>query len=618
MKVSKKQILKRGVAVLLAVLLAATMFSLASCGEKAKDAVGKDAPVASGQGVENPGSDIPVPTAPEPGEANSPSGAGAYSAGDTDVDSDDAAAPTEPVMGDIVYFGRYPQSLCDQEHPTTAPSTGTEGVDWVKLKVGYFGRGSTCGNPPKNSIAYYKMEPIAWRVLGNSGGKLFLMSEKLIDAGQIHHDRYFTWETADMRRWLARTFVGHDTGYPLTEGESGAIAATTVGGVGLGNATVDRVFLLSEAEAKSTALGFVSNTARIGFSTQYANAHYMYADNQWRGNWWTRTRCNIADRNNEAFVRNDGAAITANTGQVITELEYAIRPALNLDISAVILSLVSGDGLDDRTTWTATVPDTPTHTEHVWGDWTVTVEPTPTSEGMEERTCPYCGAKEERTLPKLPHDHDWGEWTVVVQPTPTSEGREERTCPICGEVESQAIAKLPPPDKPGSIASAAVVQVADSVWTGRQIKPAVSVKLGGKALALGKDYTVSYGANKDVGRGFVTVTGKGSFTGAKSVTFKILPKTIKLKAAKAGKKRAKVTWKKASKAQGITGYEIRYKDKKSKKWKVKKAKAKAKAITVKKLKKGKAYQFQIRAYKAVGGEVYASPWSKTKKSKKIK
>jgi hypothetical protein len=536
MKVGKKQILKRGVAVLLAVLLAATMFSLASCGEKAKDAGGKDAPASSGQGVENPGSDAPVSDTPESGGANSPSGAGSYSAGGAEVASDAAAAPTEPVMGDIVSFGRYPQSLYDQENPTVEPSTGTEGVDWVKLKVNYFGIGNTCGNPPKDSIAYYKMEPIAWRVLGSSDGKLFLMSEKLIDAGPMHHDRYFTWETADMRRWLAQTFVGRDTGYPFTVGESGAVAATTVGGLGLGNETVDRVFLLSEAEAKNTALGFVSNAARTGICTQYANARYMYADSQWLASWWTRTRDHIADRDTNAFVRKDGTVITANMGEVSNRLDYAVRPALNLDISAVTLSLVSGDGPDGRTTWTATVPDTPTT----------------------------------------------------------------------------------PPSQPGSIASAAVGQIADAVWTGRQIKPAVSVKLGSKALALGKDYTVSYGANKDIGRGFATVTGKGSFTGAKSVTFKILPKTIKLKAAKAGKKRAKVTWKKASKAQGITGYEIRYKDKKSKKWKVKKAKAKAKAITVKKLKKGKAYKFQIRAYKAVGGEVYASPWSKTKKSKKIK
>jgi hypothetical protein len=246
------------------------------------------------------------------------------------------------------------------------------------------------------------------------------------------------------------------------------------------------------------------------------------------------------------------------------------------------------------------------------------VEPTPTSEGKEERLCPYCGEKEERTLPKLPHDHDWGDWTVVVQPTPAAEGREERTCSICGEVESQAIAKLPPPDKPGSIASAAVAEIEDVIWTGGQIKPAIAVKLGGKVLKLGKDYTVTYGANRDVGKGFATVIGKGSFTGAKSVTFEIIPKKMKLKAAKAGKKKAKLTWRSAAKAQGITGYEIRYKDKKSKKWKLKRVKAKAKALTVKRLKKGKAYQFQIRAYKTVDGIVYEAPWSKTKTSKKVK
>jgi hypothetical protein len=617
MDINVSKLTRRGVAVLLAVLLAATMFSLASCGEKAKDAGGKDAPVAAGQDSAQNG-DIPAPSIPESEDADSPSGTDTYSAGDTGAVSDEAAAPTEPVMGDIVYFGRYPQSLYDPENPTAEPGTGTEGVDWVKLKVKYYGKGSNCGNPPKNSIAYYRMEPLAWRVLSSRSGRLFLLTDRIIDAGKIDDNSDFTWETCNMRKWLGQVFVGRDTGYPFTAGENSAVTATAVGGVGLGKSTVDRVFLLSDAEVKNKAFGFVSNADRWGVGTQYASARNMSADARWRGNWWTRTRYHQIKRDTEGFVRNDGAAIDASAGQHMNWSDFAVRPAFNMDISAVTLSLVVAEGPNGNSSWKATVPDTPTYTEHVWGEWTVTVEPTPISEGKEERLCPYCGEKEERTLPKLPHDHDWGEWTVVVQPTPAAEGREERTCSICGEVESQAIAKLPPPDKPGSIASAAVAEIEDVIWTGGQIKPAVSVKLGGKALAQGKDYTVSYGANRDVGQGFATVTGKGSFTGAKSVTFEILPKTMKLKAAKAGKKRAKVTWKKASKAQGITGYEIRYKDKKSKTWKTKKAKAAAKALTVKKLKKGKAYQFQIRAYKAVGGEVYASPWSKTKKSKKVK
>ena len=71
-------------------------------------------------------------------------------------------------------------------------------------------------------------------------------------------------------------------------------------------------------------------------------------------------------------------------------------------------------------------------------------------------------------------------------------------------------------------------------YTGSQIRPAVHVFYNGKELTENKDYTVSYGPNKDGGSGYVRVDGKGSFTGQKSVAFKITPvtKTVTLSASK--------------------------------------------------------------------------------------
>jgi hypothetical protein len=39
---------------------------------------------------------------------------------------------------------------------------------------------------------------------------------------------------------------------------------------------------------------------------------------------------------------------------------------------------------------------------------------------------------------------------------------------------------------------------------------------------------------------------------------------------------------------------------------------------VKKLRKGKVYQFQVRSYRTVAKAKYYSAWSKTKASKKVK
>ncbi len=77
-------------------------------------------------------------------------------------------------------------------------------------------------------------------------------------------------------------------------------------------------------------------------------------------------------------------------------------------------------------------------------------------------------------------------------------------------------------DAKPSIADAAVkLAKASYSYTGSAIKPAVTITAGGQKLALGTDYTMSYSSNTAVGTATVTVTGKGGFTGSKSVTFKI-------------------------------------------------------------------------------------------------
>ncbi len=59
-------------------------------------------------------------------------------------------------------------------------------------------------------------------------------------------------------------------------------------------------------------------------------------------------------------------------------------------------------------------------------------------------------------------------------------------------------------------------------YDGKAKKPTVTVKLDGKKLSANKDYTVSYSNNIKAGTARATVTGKGNYTGKKSVTFKIV------------------------------------------------------------------------------------------------
>ena len=89
---------------------------------------------------------------------------------------------------------------------------------------------------------------------------------------------------------------------------------------------------------------------------------------------------------------------------------------------------------------------------------------------------------------------------------------------------------------------------------------------------------------------------------------------MKATALSAGK--VKLKWKKVSK---VNGYQIRYATKSSmKSAKTKKISGAGKTgITLKGLKKGKKYYFQLRAYKKSGSKTYYSKWS-GKVSKKVK
>lgn len=61
-------------------------------------------------------------------------------------------------------------------------------------------------------------------------------------------------------------------------------------------------------------------------------------------------------------------------------------------------------------------------------------------------------------------------------------------------------------------------------YTGKAIKPTVTVTDGSKTLRKGTDYTVRFSKNKKVGNATVSVKGKGSYAGTLKKQFSIVPK----------------------------------------------------------------------------------------------
>jgi hypothetical protein len=169
--------------------------------------------------------------------------------------------------------------------------------------------------------------------------------------------------------------------------------------------------------------------------------------------------------------------------------------------------------------------------------------------------------------------------------------------------------------------------IADKQWTGRNVtsglvvtatygSPAKTIKLAPA------DYTLVKAGKwyKAIGKAKITVKARGmKYTGDKTVTFNIVPKKVKLTKLAAGKKYVKATWKKAAAAQKITGYQIRYKVKTAAKWSSAKNVPGGKpAYKIGKMKKGKRYYVQVRAYTKAGKARYYGPWSATALSKAVK
>ncbi|MDR1960752.1 MAG: DUF6273 domain-containing protein [Gracilibacteraceae bacterium] len=233
----------------------------------------------------------------------------------------------EITASNAAYFGRYPQTLAG-----TSPPGGVSGVDYIQAAD----NSSAGGGAQK----YYSRDPIQWRVLQNSGGKLFLLSEKNLDARPYNNAfAKVTWETCTIRAWLNNEsgFLGS----AFRAEERGAIADTTVSnpdnpdfGTPGGNATTDRIFFLSIQEATNGTY-FADAAARIAVNTAYAatrNVVMRAADY-----WWLRSP---GIRANEGYV---AAQVTwygniYSRGNPMSLNDVTSRPAFFLDLSSVLFT----------------------------------------------------------------------------------------------------------------------------------------------------------------------------------------------------------------------------------------------------------------------------------------
>ena len=230
-------------------------------------------------------------------------------------------------------------------------------------------------------------------------------------------------------------------------------------------------------------------------------------------------------------------------------VDTVIAPTCTTDGYTLHKCSVCGTSYKDNTTKA---------TGHSYGNSVVTKQPTCTSVGTAIKTCTKCNATVTEKLPAKGHTavtdkgypatcttagktdgshcsvcntvikaqtvinatgHKSSGWIVDKAASIGVKGSKHKECTVCKKVletsEIPALSRI-------SISKASVtLSTSTYAYDGKAKKPGVTVKLNGKTLKNGTDYTASYSNNTKVGTAKVTITGKGNYTGSVSKTYSI-------------------------------------------------------------------------------------------------
>lgn len=194
--------------------------------------------------------------------------------------------------------------------------------------------------------------PMEWRVLQNSGGELFVLSEYILECKRYHGKSIdikwrdcvdITWQDCDLREWLNDEF--YNTAFNAAEKELIKTTHCTDNGEGSPD-TEDNVFLLSVNELKAfsdlhgkdvlraAGTDFAKTKKHDGCSLYVYDKtdkdNYIIKDGEEVGCswWWLRTQGNKPSR--AYFV---GPSCSIRSYANVSLARDGVRPALVINIS---------------------------------------------------------------------------------------------------------------------------------------------------------------------------------------------------------------------------------------------------------------------------------------------
>jgi hypothetical protein len=231
------------------------------------------------------------------------------------------------LVDNYIWFGEYPQTI--KANDVTITETidgrgyylGSDDCYYAKVTATPYSSGytfSTSATVSSGTVYYFKVEPIKWRILEESGGTALILCERII-ANKRYAESSNNYMNSEIRAWLNNEF--YTTAFTALQQEliqktevDNSVYSTGYSSNSYACAnTNDKIFLPSYREMVNTAYGFSSNssdydTARIRLTSDYSRATgaYMNTGTSYYGNgfWWVRSPNN--NSNNARNVNNDG------------------------------------------------------------------------------------------------------------------------------------------------------------------------------------------------------------------------------------------------------------------------------------------------------------------------
>jgi hypothetical protein len=249
-------------------------------------------------------------------------------------------------------FGEYPQTI-KANNITVGTSTdtrgyclGSDGYYYAKVTATPCSSGytfSTSATVSSGTVYYFKVEPIKWRILSESGGTALILCESII-ANMWYDGSSNNYMNSEIRAWLNGEFYNkaftalQQELIQITNVDNSVYSTGYSSNSYACDNTNDKIFLPSYREMVNTAYGFSSDytaydTARRRLTSDYSRATgaYMNTSTEYYGNgwWWLRS----PDHGSSDGARSIGSSGDADYNYDVDSADGGVVPALKIRLS---------------------------------------------------------------------------------------------------------------------------------------------------------------------------------------------------------------------------------------------------------------------------------------------